>query len=682
MAVKQKVVECVKQPQVDRLSSLLRVLQNINGNHNLHEIERYKLCETIVTLLGRLSIPAVPEDYVTFMFDIKRIEDTLVQECRNNDMIFATLKAFYNAISNPNTSSQPTISIVLQLLDVETLPDAVKWILQSGYKEQSLENAMMTLCGWLSKWTLTPNLGPLVFHFMEGLAAEQHVDILIDVTLTYIKPLFNLLILQDPRNSVGPVVLYMLSSMQHDPSAFHKVIPLAPTVLQSLRDEQSESSLLYLEKIVNLFAALMNHFRDHNAHYDDLWRSMKLVCPNLNFTQQLNHNSWLSKSPVTSSTQSTMGKVGLKNLGNTCYMNSVLQALFMTRMFRNDILGATNREMMPLFSKLQVLFALLQYSQRSSLSPNDILSLARPPGFQKGHQHDSSEFLGYLLDTLHEQEKSVCAPRISDSRSPSSSNLENQTTIVQRSFGGRVVTISRCGTCHMQSARVDSFRELQLSFPNSLGNHSVQSLLDYYLQPEKLCGDNQYHCDTCRGLTDGERVTRVEELPARLVLTLKHFHYDPLSQRRAKLLQHVALDSFVHIENTKYELYASVVHVGSNLDSGHYYTYARNNVDWYKFNDCLVTLATAEELCTVRPPETPYILFYSKQDCSDPEPLPRSALSPILEATLKIELELDGDRRKRSIKPYELRHRRNDEPPPPGCGGSSFIDATSNRYVC
>lgn len=78
----------------------------------------------------------------------------------------------------------------------------------------------------------------------------------------------------------------------------------------------------------------------------------------------------------------------------------------MTKMFRNDLL-TSNHDGVPLLSKLQVLFALLQHSRKASLSPSDILSLARPPGFQPGHQHDSSEFLGYLLDVLHEQEKSV-----------------------------------------------------------------------------------------------------------------------------------------------------------------------------------------------------------------------------------------------------------------------------------
>ncbi|KAF5295483.1 hypothetical protein FQR65_LT10471 [Abscondita terminalis] len=684
MAVKHKVVECVENPRSEaKLTLLLRTLQNINEKRNLRDTDLVKLCEYIVSHLGNLTIPIKPEDYIQFMSDIKSVEDILLQVCSNNEMIFATLKALYNAISDPEGRPQPTMSIVLQLISPELIPTAVEWILHSGNKEHNLEIAMMTLCGWLSRWISTPNLGPLVLQFMQGLALEQHWEILVDATLVYIERLFNLLVLRDSRKSVEPVVLHMLSSMQHSPEAFHKIIPLTSRVLYCLHNENTESSLMCLEKVVNVCVALMHHFPGYTLLYDELMRTIEPVSTSLNLVRTLECNSWVIGSALAVSTQASIGRVGLNNLGNTCYMNSVLQALFMTKMFRNDVLS-TSRDMMPLFYKLQVLFALLQHSRRSSLSPNDILNLARPPGFQPGHQHDSSEFLGYLLDVLHEQERSVYSVRMGDGPGPSSSDSHQPiTTIVQRSFGGRAVTISRCGTCDTQSQRADNFRELQLSFPNNCGNQSVQTLLDYYLQPEKLCGDNQYHCDTCRGLTDGERVTEVEEPPARLVLTLKHFRYDPASQQRTKLLQHVKLDSFIHLDSANYELYAAVVHVGSSLDSGHYYTYARNGEEWYKFNDCVVTRTTAEELCSVRPPETPYILFYSRQDCIDPEPLTRSALSSRLEEILaKDSADLDAERRRRSTRNYDSRNKRNDEQPPPGCGGSSFINSGSNRYVC
>lgn len=61
----------------------------------------------------------------------------------------------------------PAMSIVLRLITADMVPDAVKWILNSGYKEANLERALLNLCLWLTKWTYTPNLSPLVVLFME-----------------------------------------------------------------------------------------------------------------------------------------------------------------------------------------------------------------------------------------------------------------------------------------------------------------------------------------------------------------------------------------------------------------------------------------------------------------------------------------------------------------------------------
>lgn len=409
MAVKHKVVENREsQENQDRLNKILRALQDINSNteRQLTITELTKMCEKIVECLGTINMPRSPENYVHFMSNVKKIQDILAQACSSEQLIFATLKALYNDISDPQKEPSPTMSIVLQLIDIKVIPTAVKWILQSGYTEQNLEQALLTLCKWLSKWTWSPNLGPLVLCFMEGLESEQHYEILVEVTLKYIERLFLIIILPPNRKFVAPVVYHMLRSMQHSPEAFHRIIPHVKRVLMSLSKEHSESSHSCEEEIVNLCIALMRHFPGYPI-YDQLNDVLEHYNPTMTYKQLLNCKSWQeggNSSIVT--IQYSPGKVGLNNLGNTCYMNSVLQALFMTKLFRNDILLST-KDAMPLLAKLQSLFALLQFSQRPSLSPSEILNIARPPGFQPGHQHDSSEFLGYLLDILHEQEKVI-----------------------------------------------------------------------------------------------------------------------------------------------------------------------------------------------------------------------------------------------------------------------------------
>lgn len=79
--------------------------------------------------------------------------------------------------------------------------------------------------------------------------------------------------------------------------------------------------------------------------------------------------------------------------------------MFVLFRFSREILLAQCDSM--ILSKMQSLIGLLLHSKRPELNPREILKVARPPGFLPGYQQDSSEFLGYLLDKLHEQEKKV-----------------------------------------------------------------------------------------------------------------------------------------------------------------------------------------------------------------------------------------------------------------------------------
>ncbi|CAG9771034.1 unnamed protein product [Ceutorhynchus assimilis] len=681
MAVKQKNVVSPVAPTTEvRLQIILRVLQDIQARDGTH----VNLYSQIVKGLGSVLVPNDPVAYMKFIEDVKSVQTILMKANENKEVMFVTLKALYDEISNPHLNPTPVMSIVLQLINTEMLPGAVKFILDANYPEQNLERALFTLCTWLTKWTWTDNLGPLVLAFMKGLEQEHYYDILVDVTLSTIEPLFKLLILPSSRYCVYPVVNHMLTRVQHSPQVFHKILPDAPKVINILaKDELSDQ---YLLPLVNLYSTLMDHFSGYDELYEPLRQALSaFVIP---YKNTLNCQSWSYSAPLPPAPRSANEKVGLYNLGNTCYMNSVLQALYMTKCFRNNVLLHQNLLMPPLFSKLQVLFALLQHSKKICLSPNDILTLLRPPGFVLGHQHDSSEFLGFLLDTLHEQEKNVALAGNGfasgdgiDEAAAVIAPLDCQ-TVVQQSFGGQTVTVSHCEACGTKSEKLDYFRDLQLSFPQNCANPSVQDLLGYFLESEKLCGDNQYRCDVCQRLTDGQRITKIVSSPTHLVLTLKHFRYDPTSQTRTKLLQGVNLDNRICLSDTFFDLYAAVVHYGSSVDSGHYYTFAKDSTGWFKFNDSAVTKTTEETLHLLKPPETPYILFYLREDLVEPEDLPCEGLSNALklavnkdnsESVLRLPMIRDNNRDN---------SRKNDDPPPPGCGGGGFNSPSGNMFVC
>lgn len=107
---------------------------------------------------------------------------------------------------------------------------------------------------------------------------------------------------------------------------------------------------------------------------------------------------------------------------------------------------------------------------------------------------------------------------------------------------------------------------------------------------ERLSGDNSYHCSFCKTKSLAQKCLRLQTCPPVLIIQLKRFTYDE-SGRTTKLTHGVEfpecldLNPFVYKENGSklssssvgdcYELKAMVLHIGSDVHSGHYISYVK-----------------------------------------------------------------------------------------------------------
>lgn len=106
------------------------------------------------------------------------------------------------------------------------------------------------------------------------------------------------------------------------------------------------------------------------------------------------------------------GLTGLKNLGNTCYMNAAIQSLSncspLTQFFL-DCPGYVTSAKKPDLSKTYLkLMSEMWHKRRSNyVCPTGLLGGIKRlhPMFKGFSQHDSQEFLRYLMDNLHEELK-------------------------------------------------------------------------------------------------------------------------------------------------------------------------------------------------------------------------------------------------------------------------------------
>lgn len=183
------------------------------------------------------------------------------------------------------------------------------------------------------------------------------------------------------------------------------------------------------------------------------------------------------------------GLCGLKNIGNTCYMNSALQALSNTPSLRRIILGpqglhvpnTNSKDLRHLLANYIDLSEAMWDGTHRSVAPARLHhDVARVNPLFRGYaQHDSQEFLRTLLDSLHEALKRedysrYKAPEPSPSKTDSKSEQSKPVkphipteSSISSLFEGKLLSTVICGNCHRKSHTLDRFFDLSLPVPTS-----------------------------------------------------------------------------------------------------------------------------------------------------------------------------------------------------------------------
>uniref|UniRef100_A0A0N4Z2D3 USP domain-containing protein n=1 Tax=Parastrongyloides trichosuri TaxID=131310 RepID=A0A0N4Z2D3_PARTI len=359
-----------------------------------------------------------------------------------------------------------------------------------------------------------------------------------------------------------------------------------------------------------------------------------------------------------------MQRPGLPNYGNTCYLNSVVQALYTCQSFKNEIfqiskLFRSNGSNFKLNMKLNLASDMIHHlsfllknmhqGNTNGLKQFTYSITRMKKKFSVHSQQDAQEFLLYLLEA------------VDDCREFLKSKLNVD---LVGSFNASSVQKIVCQNCKNVSTTNQRFNILTVPLNANQNEHSEYYgswSLARWANVEQLKGENKYSCSHCASKQNAFMYPWIKKQPENLILHLcrfgittskgyqKHGNYGfirkikgcfpmpyfiPISHHyfHGKYYDHeyyTRLLKFTEdVENIKaqysdescksqnfvgYYLYAMVLHVGNSIGSGHYVMAYRekseNPLNWRVYDDSSTYTINVLQLYRSQK-YSPYLLFY------------------------------------------------------------------------
>lgn len=329
------------------------------------------------------------------------------------------------------------------------------------------------------------------------------------------------------------------------------------------------------------------------------------------------------------------GRRGLLNLGQTCFLNAILQSFLANPLLRNYFLSDKHNERLCttkecMCCEMDRLFTEVYSGKGGPLGPTSFLTTtwkASPAELSGYAQQDAHEFFIAALNQIHATSKGKTAASC--------------ICIVHTTFDGLLQSDVRCERCGNVTSTTDPMLDISLEI-EAKGAAAAQeatlaSCLRRYTQPEKLAL-NDYTCSKCRGPSHASKRLSIRKLPPVLSFQFKRFEHPTADKSSARKVEAPVRfpASLNMVEFTthavkasspgpkakpgadalypgpdslyEYDLFAVVCHEGS-IDNGHYICYTRHQDEWYRYDDDKVTHSTLGACLNSQA----YMCFYVKR---------------------------------------------------------------------
>ncbi len=353
------------------------------------------------------------------------------------------------------------------------------------------------------------------------------------------------------------------------------------------------------------------------------------------------------------SASASASSAGLLNLGNTCYMNSVLQCICRSLPFCQYLLGENfikdkicfvNQKplYMAFVAEIQSLIQKINKIQSGQPTiPKEILKLLVifNNTFQGNVQSDAQECLTTILQVLHSALTLNVKITISDGAGISQayehmrkgyqqyqSHLKhNGYSMIDDIFGSQFESLLICNRCGKKSSSFDPYSLVPVELSTKV--LTLYNCLDLFMAAETINDVDCEQCSKTHGKTQCTKQFRLWTLPKVLIIQLKRFDMAmrkidrsvqaPKILNLTQYVSHPKVTSQIQHNPAALQLYElkSIICHSGQMNGGHYTAKCLCSDDkWYDFNDVRVTPISDSDFEQSLHSPLNYILFYEMSE--------------------------------------------------------------------